>query len=244
MRMKLSKWAAAFEPLARKSFRHPTADNIHDLRVLTRRIRTDLWLVPKSSRSKSIRRSRIELAHLADVLGKQRKYDVALVDAAQYHKDAKDLKSRLTKARREVRKSLRDRKIYSADVEMAVRDMKRMRPAVFVPRIVTLQRSLSAAAEHLPRSNEARHRLRIQFKKARYVLDAFGHKDRILKELQEHLGRWHDLITLASLTSTDRILKAAQRREWTLAENLIRPESRRAVKALSNVIRRLGSSHG
>jgi CHAD domain-containing protein len=58
---------------------------------------------------------------------------------------------------------------------------------------------LRAALKAAPRGKEELHRLRLEAKKMRYVLDALSLRGAVLRELQGHLGRAHDLEVLQQL---------------------------------------------
>ncbi len=216
----LQKSSKHFGGMMKKTFRKPTAGHVHDLRVLTRRLRTDFWLVPKAERTKDIRKVRRELERLAKVLGEQRKYDVAQEDAAHYMVGTKEIKHRLHEARASVRKALipKRRKSCIAHLKRAIRDTNGIAVSSFVPRIASLRSQLVRSAEHPPRDRAARHLLRIRVKKARYLLEAFSHEIPKLNSLQEHMGRWHDLMVLSDLAGQPKKVIEAGRREWLAAE--------------------------
>lgn len=235
--------AKEFDRLARKTALRPTEDHVHDLRVLTRRLRADLWLVPKSRRTRRMKKARRDLKQLASVLGEQRKYDVALEDATHYHRGTKKIKSCLKTARKNVKRALlkQKRKSYSLEIKKAVRDMNRLSAASFVPHILAVKRSLGSASRRPPRTANARHHLRIEIKKARYILDTLNNDVPSLNRLQEHLGRWHDLVVLSGLSRADKSLSIAREREWNTAEHLLKPTIRQTTRSLDALAKKLSA---
>lgn len=236
MLLNASKAAKKFKALARKVARHPSASRVHALRVLTRRLRADFWLAPKPQRTRRLRQTRKELGGLCDVLGEQRKYDVALEDARRFRRDTDDIKSRLRSARDEVRRSLRKRKrkAVSKHIEKAARDLNRLPAEALAPRLEEIRKRLEKAEHHPPHSNRGRHRLRLEVKKARYVLDTLNRKAPRLNALQDHLGRWHDLIVLSEITGRSEKIKAAREKEWARVERSLPRTVHEASRALQN----------
>lgn len=226
-----------FRGLAQQTVRDPTPDRVHDLRVVTRRIRAGFWLIPTAHRTRAIRRSRRELQRLASTLGQQRKYDVALDDATRYRCPARAIAQRRHIARRRVVRALRDKdqRRYARHLERAIEDVP-ARTWLFASRISELARRLHVAMRHPPRTDAARHLLRIRVKKARYLLEAARRPAARLERLQDHLGRWHDLTVLSGLTRRGKPVVAARAREWRLAERCLRPALRQATHELSGLI--------
>jgi CHAD domain-containing protein len=236
----LTRELEKFEALSRKACRDPTPDRVHDLRVVTRKLRSDFSLVPKGDRTRAIRKSRDDLSLLAEVLGEQRKYDVALEDAARFKQGTRKIEKRLKTARTNVVAVLKSdkRERYVAHLRKAIQDCGQLSPRLFAPRIARLQRSLVKTMRHPPRSDPARHRLRIAIKKARYILEAFDHDIAGLNALQEHLGRWHDLMVLAAMSGHPKELVDARERQWRLAEKDLHATLPQTVRALSRLARR------
>ena len=224
-----------FCQLVRQTAHHPTQDHVHDLRVLTRRLRADLWLVPTSARSRAIRRARHDLQRLGTVLGTQREGDVALEDAVGFGRDRGVIERRLGAARGQVIRSLRPKKRmrYINHLQRAARDVSSVDTHVVLSQVRRLQDRLQRAIEHPPTTNRARHRLRISVKKARYVLEATNCPVTPLVKLQDHLGRWHDFMVLSSVAGRTSQITRARNREWMMARRLVRPALRQAIHSLS-----------
>jgi CHAD domain-containing protein len=226
-----------FCQLVRQTAHHPTTDHVHDLRVLTRKLRADLWLVPTSARSRAIRRARHDLQRLAAVLGRQRECDVALEDAVGFGRDRNVIERRLGEARQQVIRCLRPKKRtrYIKHLQHATRDVSSLDTHVVLSQVRHLQDRLQRAMNHPPTTNRARHRLRINVKKARYMLEATRRPVTSLVKLQDHLGRWHDLMVLSSVAGRTSRVTRARIREWMIARRLVRPALRQAIHSLSDL---------
>lgn len=233
----LRKSLTQFRRLTAQTARRPTPDRVHDLRVVTRRVRAILWLVPRSERSRGIRRARRDLQRLATILGEQRKYDVALEDAERYNRPTRAIERKLSAARRKVIRAVRhkDRRRYARHLERALDDFSALQEAGFAPRIAELAARLGAAMRQPPKTNAARHRLRINVKKARYLLEAARRPAARLERLQDHLGRWHDLMVLSTVTGRRVNVTAACARERRLADRCLRPALHEALRELSRL---------
>jgi len=223
-----------FRKLADETARDPTPDRVHDLRVVTRRIRADFWLVPRPHRSRAIRRARRDLEHLAAILGEQRKYDVAMGDAARYGSQTRRIEQRLQVAQRKVSRALgdKDRRRCARRLTRAISDLNELDNAVLGSRVPRLARRLEVARHCPPKTNAARHRLRIDVKRARYLLEATRRPAAHLERLQDHLGRWHDLMLLLKVAGRRKAVTAACAREWRLAKRCLQPALRQAMREL------------
>jgi CHAD domain-containing protein len=227
-----------FRQTARLATRRPTADRVHDARVATRRLRADLWLIPKPRRTRVMRKARRDLEVLAAVLGEQRKYDVALEDAKRLDRPTRAIKEHRIVARRAVVKLLRSdiARRCQRRIRRSIRDAAALPPAALDVRIHVLCERLERARRRPPRTNTGRHRLRIDVKKARYLLDAGRHPLGGLATLQDRLGRWHDLMVFSELSGRHRDVIAACRREWRMAERHLEPALRRAIPRLRSLM--------
>lgn len=237
----LIEQARRFRRLSKQTFRNPNSEHVHDLRVVTRRLRTDFWLIPKADRTRCIRKSRDELRHLARVLGAQRKYDVALQDATHFLVNSEKIERRLKASRKGVLASLqpKKRKRYSAHLKRAVYKAAQIPGLSLGPQIEVLARGFAFALRTPPKRNTAIHRLRIELKKARYLLEAFGHRVPEIVKLQDHLGRWHDLMVLSGLCGHPPNVVAAQKSELRRAERILKDSLIKTNLALSSLNKRL-----
>lgn len=232
-----------FNSLSKETHRRPKANNVHDLRVVTRKLRADLWLIPKAQRTDAIRKARRDLKQLGQVLGEQRQCDVALEDAIHYKRKTKHIKRQRDTARKKVLAVLRKKKreSYTGNLKQAIRDIHDISPRSFSPRIDNLRHQLVRAMKSPPRTSLARHQLRIRVKRARYVLEAFHHEIPRLTSLQDRLGRWHDLVVLSAMSGYPKKVIDARNREWRLAERSLGATLGHTSKALRAVVRELNS---
>lgn len=231
----LPKLKRKFKQLSRRTAHDTSVENVHDLRVTTRRLRANLWLVPKPRRTRAIRHARKKLSQLSDALGEQRRYDVALEDAARYHVKAPGLKARQLAARLEVATALKPHGKRAKQVKTALHDLKAVSPHAFAPRLSLLQKRLAAAIRRAPRTTPARHHLRIQLKNARYILDSFGVKVAGLEPLQRKLGKWHDFVVLADLTGKGERMEAHISTAWRAVEGCLKPTLQKTILALGTL---------
>ena len=187
--------------------------DVHDLRVLTRRLRAMIWVARRLSSPSACGRLRRALRRWGQALGERRMLDVALEDAARYGLPAGALAARHAASGRLLRQELaadRCRELAGL-LHKAARKLARRTPAR-EPRgpvaraarglaadLARRRKGLRAALIAAPRGKEDLHRLRLEAKKMRYVLDALSLRGAVLKELQGHLGRAHDLEVLQQL---------------------------------------------
>jgi len=76
------------------------------------------------------------------------------------------------------------------------------------------------------------HELRIEAKKARYVLDAVGRMGGFLKPLQDRLGRAHDLEVLQARLGRSARAARDEKRERAAARRIMRGLVARARREL------------
>jgi CHAD domain-containing protein len=120
-------------------------------------------------------------------------------------------------------------------LQRAARDVSSLDTHVVLSQVRRLRDRLQRAIVHPPTTNRARHLLRINVKKARYVLEATGRPVTPLVKLQDHLGRWHDLMVLSSVAGRTSQVTRARNREWMIARRLVRPALRRAIHSLADL---------
>lgn len=221
----LKEGLVKFRSLAKLTHQNPSVENVHDLRVLVRRLRSHLWLIPKQKRRGVIGSAYSELKEKGRILGEQRMYDVALIDAKRYQLDREKLQKAQAQAQRRVIESFKPENLRELEtaLERAIGKISEMDPRKFCARIQLLQETLKRASQSPPKKSSDRHQLRINVKKARYLLHAFGIKIASLNKLQRHLGRWHDLRILQKLAGKTPKLKSAKKKQWTKASRLLSP---------------------
>lgn len=221
-----------------RAHRNPTEEEVHDLRVLVRRIRALIWFVPPRERKPKLRRAYKGLKKLGAALGEQRTYDVAIGDASFYHLPIHPLKRKCSKAKRHVRRALRPSKkrAYLHYLDQGIPTLHSLGIPSISPRIQLLCRELNDFSSHAPRGLKTRHRLRVQLKKARYLLEALAQVPFTLRRIQDHLGRWHDLTVLAHMTRGTSLLEKNARQEWKLAKTSLERTVTQTTKAISSLV--------
>jgi len=230
--------AELFEKRARKAAKQASVSRVHGLRVVSRRLRALFSLVPREDRKRALRKTIRDLKKLTRLLGEQRKFDIALKDAISFSRETEEIERGRQKARREVERALTGtrRRDYAKTLRAAVKQMRKYDWEVFVPRLQEIHRELEKAKRKTPRGNSAGHSLRIRAKKARYILEALGTPMARLDALQDHLGRWHDLIVLDGLTGHTASMLEEKEKEWETSVRLMKPALSGATHALESVL--------
>jgi CHAD domain-containing protein len=219
-----------------------SVDDVHDLRVTTRRLRASLSVLRHCAAPDARqRRARHELRAMGRALGERRMLDVALRDAGEFRADTAHIEKRLAKANTALHRALRADRVRALGSDL--REMERVITAAPFERVSPWLEGFEWELAYLlqvpPRTGEARHELRVQLKKVRYIIEAFGRRSASLQKLQDHLGREHDLAVLQSLSgripAAARDERAARRR----AERLMGTALRSAMKHMRAIRREL-----
>jgi len=233
--------AKKFKSLLKTTSGEPSADNVHDLRVAARRLRANFWLMPKAENSGRIGKARRDLKRLCRELGKQRTYDVALADAISFGLATKNLQRRQIAAQAKTRKALsgEKRKAMVSRLDRAIKEAGVVSPPRFRPRIELLREELGKASHRKPKGDQQRHRLRIDLRKARYLIEVFHHEVPQLIALQDRLGRWHDLTVLSELVGSTETLAAARKKEQRRAERILGVTLNKTENALRRIANQL-----
>ena len=151
-----------------------------------------------------------DLKRLLAALGRVRELDVAIADARKYRVGGKRLKKHRRAARRALAaqtNSARRRRL-SRELDHALEKMRRHREQTVAPAILRMQSRLALLADQKLSGPRDFHKLRIAAKKARYVLENLDRSVGPLRELQNVLGRAHDLEVLQARLGK---LKSAER---------------------------------
>lgn len=235
----LTRQAAQFERLARTTQRSMSVEGVHDLRVLTRRVRACVWMARQIHDAVSLRKLRRALRRalrrVGRALGERRMFDVAVEDAGAYGMDAAALEvprayagavaARRLKAgrREEIAKLMR-----KAAKALAGRESKALAGGLEL-----LRSRLQAALDQAPQGKTEQHELRIQAKKVRYVLEILGRPVDKLKALQSELGRAHDLEVLQELLGPQEQAAADESAAWDRARGMMRETVAAATSELN-----------
>lgn len=228
---------------------------LHDLRVASRRLRATVTLFADLLPGKRVKRSGKLLRKLTKLLGAPREWDVHAETLARLHaatphdgeRAATEHLLELVDARRGHERAEMTRKLGEIDLDKISRDMRWLSDHVAT---VGLPADLPHAAFDVlqPLAREAfsgiarlrererpddLHALRIQCKHLRYALEllepAFcdGHAKLLsrCRQLQEVLGRHHDLVMLEELI-TRTLGRLSEHGRTALAEGLLGPLER------------------
>lgn len=82
-------------------------------------------------------------------------------------------------------------------------------------------------------SIEELHQLRVSTKKIRYAFECLDLPMEDLKELQDHLGKSHDLTVLREYFKDPKVVRQKDRKERKAVEKRIRPALRSSLEVLN-----------
>ena len=218
-----------FDPVARQG---DDPEGVHQLRVCTRRLRSELKIFAPVLKKRSLRRLRRELSWLGGILGRQRDLDVlydllqSLSDELPLSLDRSVLKRIDQRRQREkirvraMLKSKRYRRLISSLCDAVLdpplrKNASRRASVVFGPELEDTLKTLFKAADKFgpAPTNLQLHQVRIMAKHGRYsaeVAGAYLGKDAAnvassLEEVQEILGHLHDQVGAVAYLSARRI---------------------------------------
>lgn len=211
----------------RRVRRRVEPDDVHELRILTRRLRALARLT--NPRTRAFRRA---LRKVGRALSACRAIDVAVGDAREFgiESNASDLRSKAARrVRRATRRSRRE-SILAAGRALA-RTLTAVQTRIDLP--VGMARSMNGST---PKSRV--HRFRIEVKKCRYAIEILAKLGLApetmalrLKNIQSELGRAHDLEVLRKMARQNGS-KPPKR-----AERRLRREEKRHLQAALRHIR-------
>jgi CHAD domain-containing protein len=203
----------------------PTNGQVHDLRVSIRRIRAALRFVEKSVRGTAVNHLEFKLKKLGKTLGKRRELDVALDDAHAFHLDDAQLRSLRKKAHLQVKQALpgRKRRKLSRGLERVLTEIETHPEIDFRNAFSELGNKLLPWLDSPLCGEDQIHSFRITMKKTRYALEAVGLSVEPLGQLQDHLGRAHDMEVLSQLIGHYPEVRRLEDMEIARARKLARP---------------------
>lgn len=209
-------------------------DDVHDLRVTTRRLRASLSILKSVAPHMKDGGARRELRALGRVLGERRMLDIAIRDARRYRLDDAALHKRHARADKSLARALARK--HTVPLFDHVSDAAAAIPQAAFERLSwrlqDFEWDLAYLIQHPPRTAEERHDLRIRLKKVRYTLEAFGKRSALLERVQDHLGREHDLGVLQSLTAKKQVVTRDERKARVRAQRAMKPALRAALRHL------------
>ncbi len=234
----LDQQGQTFKRLAQKTSQKKTKQNIHELRVTTRRIDAALWLIGHETSNQVLKKLPVSLRKLRQALGKCRELDVALEDASKYHFDGKKLKSQRQRASKKLRplmkKKLREK--IENRIQQTVHWLGKHPEVNLTTGFYRLRSKMIPMVRQSKPSNKKLHELRIDMKKTRYALEAIGKPIEPLRRLQGLLGRGHDLQILQGLLGKNKKIDLEMGAQFKKAKGAIGPALRFAIKQLNSVL--------
>jgi CHAD domain-containing protein len=227
----------AFKTLsAALSKKRPDMDDLHALRVTTRKIKSIIWLLKSSDIAKKSKLNK-NLKELAHILGQVRELDVGITDSKKFglhgarlenqkHKALKNLNTHLqSKKFRKIQHELKD---FQKEIEKS--DQLEISGAVTI-----MKSKLHGNGRKQPSSKPALHRMRRDFKRARYILEIFDRPVSPLKTVQDKLGRIHDLELLEKMCGRHKMVTKEILKRQKAADRLVLRGSRFAIEQLSRL---------
>jgi len=223
-----------FRKLLRSQTRALTVEGVHDLRVSTRRLRAQVALIEKSTVHHLLQRSQNTLKKLGRALGERRQWDVTLKEAHKFHLIEKDLQRQKLMAGRELKKVLKCPEVKALPQDLAQFEQTLQNEKIHVaPKELKKMRSeLKAWLKQKKFSSKKLHELRISTKKIRYAFECMGLPVEDLKDLQDHLGKSHDLTVLRDYFDDPKPVRKADRKERRRAKARVRPALSTSLEVL------------
>ncbi|HKW14995.1 MAG TPA: CHAD domain-containing protein [Candidatus Krumholzibacteria bacterium] len=238
-----AKRLKTFESLAAYDADALSDDDVHDLRVTTRRLRASLWVLRHCTESSVAERSHRELRAIGKVLGERRMWDIAKRDAETYRAPTGAIEKKQKRAHARLRRALRRPRVRKLlkDLRKLEKTIPHLRLERLVPWLQGYEWELAYRMHRRPTVPTERHELRILGKKVRYVLECLGRNAARLEALQDHLGREHDLVVLHGMIGARRGVARDRRAAVLRANRVMTPALRsgmRELRALQNDLAR------
>lgn len=231
----LKTQASIFQKQALKTRRNPTnKKSVHQLRITVRRIRAALWLAEHGTPSLIFGKLKVKLRSFGQTLGRLREIDVAFQDAEKYHLDTNRLKKKRKSALRDLKRIITSKqslKISSA-LDKAIAKINEHRELNINSGVSLLQKKILPWTNRTLTADEDFHNLRIITKKTRYALETIGKPIQPLRDLQEILGKGHDLKVLQDFLGETPMLQSEMIKQYKEARRLIRPTIRFVINNL------------
>ncbi|MBI4357105.1 MAG: CHAD domain-containing protein [Gammaproteobacteria bacterium] len=177
-----------------------SSEDIHQIRVTSRRLRSFLMAYKIAHTAVSEKNHTIEkaLRRLTRDCGEVRNLDVAIQNAKTLKLPTQPLKAKRNKQFTRLLHQW-DSHHKKKFVHVQLHPLKAelyFSPVALKKILLFFHLKLSALIKKHPKSKTELHRLRIQLKEIRYLLEALDVPVQNLKILQDHLGHIHDLETL------------------------------------------------
>lgn len=197
---------------------------VHRLRVLTRRLRAVLRILKPMPDAAPAQRAARRLRQLGRVLGRRRMWDVLIADMQGLYPGGGRFEARRDAATRALVPVLArfDAGKLDAELKAAGKLLRRMPPDTVARRARKLRAPLQASLAQPPARMPARHALRIELKKARYLLESCGVAAAGARGLQDLLGREHDLHVLQELAGASARARRLEAQARARADRALR----------------------
>lgn len=231
----------AFLSLVEELRDNPRKKCVHKMRVATRRLRVQLKLLQSTSSTADVAKTQRQLRKLGRVLGERRTLDVASEDAKSYDLKTKKIDQKRKKAGRRVKQSLKKSKIeaLAKRLNQIGDQLREVKSEAYTGELSEWLPKIEQLRTETPRKNSDWHQVRIELKKLRYTLEAFGKRVPELEEIQDHLGRWHDLEVLQELIRRDRKIEKDAVKERNAAGKLRLKALRSTEESLLRILANL-----
>lgn len=224
-----------FRRLLRAQSQHLTVAGVHDLRVSTRRLRAQLRLIEKNS-SHAIPIPLLKsLKKLTSALGERRQWDVTLKEAHKFQLAEDPLRKEQTRAGQRLQKVLRSRDVQALPVILKGFEVPLKNEEITISKkfFNDMRSQLKTWLKQKKFSTRDLHELRISTKKIRYAFECMDLPVEDLKDLQDHLGKSHDLTVLRDYFNNPKKVRKADRKERRRATQRIRPALSTSLEVLN-----------
>ncbi|MDG0818267.1 CHAD domain-containing protein [Bdellovibrio svalbardensis] len=187
-----------FTQKCKESVRHPTPQNIHQLRILNRRIRSIFWIIKQETNIDLPSGVQKKAALFGKELGALREIDVLIKDAAYYNLSDSKLPGKRSRKARKLQDSIEREflPVLNRDLRKLINGAEPLPSINYKELRSTLKKALKKWPKRLPKKKEKQHQIRIDAKKTIYRMELLGAKSVQLRLLQKSLGRVHDLEVL------------------------------------------------
>lgn len=238
----LERDAKALKRQALQARHDPCKKNIHQLRITVRRVRAVLWLIEHGSSHLSFRKLKANLRNLGHALGRLREIDVAIQDAKKYHLRVTRLKNKRQAARKSLRGTLGRRRLLkiSSGLDKTIFKINECQKLDVRSAASLLQNRVRPWKHKRLKTDDDFHSLRIATKKTRYILESIGRPAQPLRDLQEILGKGHDLEMLQEFSGKNPMLYSEISKQYRQARRLSQSTIRFALNSLENVAKTQG----
>jgi len=199
-------------------------------------MRAAFWILKRGPGTQEIKELNLYLKKLGKLLGRVRDADLALVDAKNYHINVKELKVSQVILKKKILKMIGTHQLNELKSRLAAASnlAANISPSVIAKAREELVILMDSRIDKKFRGAKKLHRLRIDMKKARYILEAVGEPIEPLKPLQDVLGEAHDLQILRDLVGKSKILKSKESLLNKKALRLVKPALQFTVAQLKS----------